>query len=299
MPWADKGSCQARHWLLPAAWLLAVALALVAASPAAAAGSANATATAAPATAAAANSTASCYYSTHFLVLAGLPACQTRCQAKLAAAGGVGSICPKLYTTAGGTTCCKCQYRRKASACDPNASSDGQEDDDAVVTDSDLASQQAAAASGATTQKKGGFRWWKKLIVITLLVLVVVVTLGALVWDCLKRRRSKDDAVEVKLAVQEAMDKKKGGKKRERADSSSKGLPTEAQKRLEALDLALEMRQMKLEAQQAARFEVVVTAGGASPAQPASPARGTSSSLPASPARSRFQRMRAAVNPFS
>lgn len=56
---------------------------------------------------------------------------------------------------------------------------------------------------------------------------------------------------------------------------------------------------MKLEAQQAARFVVLVTAGGASPVQPASPACGTSTSLPASPARSRFQRMRAAVNPFS
>lgn len=32
-----------------------------------------------------------------------------------------------------------------------------------------------------------------QVVVISVLVLVVVVALGALVWDCLKRRRSKDD----------------------------------------------------------------------------------------------------------
>ena len=32
-----------------------------------------------------------------------------------------------------------------------------------------------------------------QVVVISVLVLVVVVTLGALVWDCLKRRRSMDD----------------------------------------------------------------------------------------------------------
>lgn len=64
-------------------------------------------------------------------------------------------------------------------------------------------------------------------------------------------------------------------------------------------DLALEMRETKFEAQQQARFEVVVNA--AAPPSPSAPVAdaGTSSSVPASPARSRFQKMRAAINPFA
>ena len=89
------GSSKACPRGLSAAMLLVVALAMAAAAPAAAGNTA-----AAPAGAGATNSTA-CYYATHFVVAAGLPACQSRCKSKLAAAGGGGSICPKIYTTNG------------------------------------------------------------------------------------------------------------------------------------------------------------------------------------------------------
>ncbi|PSC69432.1 two-component sensor histidine [Micractinium conductrix] len=237
-----------------------------------------------------------CWHSTHFTITGGLAACKTKCAAKLAAAKGVGSIWPEIYTpSVTKVVCCKCQYRNPAVQGDPSPGSTtaaagggtttpsaaDTAGDDPVLTDADLAAQQDAVAAG-TAPKKSGFAWWKMAIVCGLLGLAILVTAAALFWDCCRCRRRKDEVAEVRDSVRAAIAKKKGGK----GDDAKKAAQNEATKRLAALDLARAVRETKMEAQAAApRFEVVVTAGSAS--------------APSSPARSRFQRVRSAVNPFS